>query len=180
LTLLAWLAAFYVVPAGVVVPYVAGRGGGPVGVGLLLAAIAAGAAAGMIVLGRLAADRRARLMYPLAVAAGVPLALCALHPTLAITGLLWAASGAGTAYQLAANVAFVAAVPDSHRAQAFGLVATGLAAGQGLGVVIAGGLAETISPELVIAGAGVSATVIAAVLTAGSRRRPQPAGLSAG
>jgi MFS family permease len=171
IVLLAWLAALHVAPTGVVAPYVADRGGGPAGVGLLLAAIAAGTAAGMLALGRLPAPTRARLMYPMAIAAGLPLIACATHPNLLLSAALWAASGAGTAYELAANVAFVAAVPDTARAQAFGLVTAGLAAGQGAGVLAAGALAEQLSPDTTIALAGALAVIVAGVLAA-SRRQP--------
>jgi MFS family permease len=173
LTFLAWLAVFHVVPAGVALPYTADLGGGPVAVGALLAAVAAGTAAGMIALGRLDTAARARLMYPLAIAAGVPLLACAAHPGLPASAMLWAVCGAGTSYQLAANVAFIAAVPPAHRAQAFALVGTGLAAGQGLAVVTAGTLAETIPPHLIIAAAGAAATATAALLAA-TARRPAP------
>jgi MFS family permease len=173
LTLLAWLAALHVVPAGVVLPYAADLGGGPAAVGGLLAAVAAGTAAGMIALGRLDTAARARLMYPLAVLAGVPLVACAVHPGLVASAVLWAVSGAGTSYELAANVAFVAAVPAGRRAQAFALVGTGLAAGQGLAIVTAGALAEAIPPHLIIAAAGAAATALAALLAAAARR-PRP------
>ncbi len=166
LTLLAWLDAFLVVPAGVVVPYAHDRGGGPTQVGLLLAAIAAGTALGMLALGRLDTSGRLRLMYPLAILAGLPLAACALDPGPVLTTVLWAASGAASAYQLAANIAFVAAVPNTWRAQAFGLVATGMAAGQGAAVLAAGALADVLPPHLVVAAAGVAATAFAAVLAA--------------
>jgi hypothetical protein len=112
LTLLAWLDAFLVVPAGVAVPYTHDRGGGPAHAGILLASIAAGTAAGMLALGRLDTPTRLRLMYPLAILAGLPLTACALNPNLTLTAILWALTGAATAYQLAANIAFVAAVPQ--------------------------------------------------------------------
>jgi MFS family permease len=166
LTLLAWLDAFLVVPAGVVVPYIHDRGGGPSQVGLLLAAIAAGTTLGMLALGRLDTQGRLRLMYPLATVAGLPLAACALNPDPAVTTVLWAAAGAASAYQLAANIAFVAAVPNTVRAQAFGLVATGMAAGQGTAIIAAGALAEILAPHLVVAIAGMAATGFAALLAA--------------
>jgi len=172
LTLLAWLDAFLVVPAGVVVPYAADRGGGPAQVGILLAAIAAGSALGMIALGRLDTRSRLRLMYPLAILAGLPLAACALDPNPVLTALLWAAAGAAGAYQLAANIAFVAAVPNTQRAQAFGIVATGMAAGQGLAVIAAGALAEVVAPHLIVAASGVAAAALAAILAAHAPRVP--------
>src|SRR2546430_12443814 len=58
---------------------------------------------------------RMRLLGPLAVlAAAAPLILSVFGPGLPVTALLWAVSGAGSGYQLAANVAFVSAVPNSQ------------------------------------------------------------------
>ena len=66
LTLYAWLAAFHVAPLGVVVPCAADHGGGPVAVGLLLAAQAAGVGVGMTALAaRVRPERRVRWMAPL-------------------------------------------------------------------------------------------------------------------
>jgi hypothetical protein len=166
LVLLTWLAALHIAPAGVVAPYAAARGGGPAAIGLLLASIAAGTAAGLIAVGRLPAATRLRLMYPLAVAAGIPMIACALKPGLLVSALLWASSGAFTSYLLATNVAFVAAVPAAGRAQAVGIVTAGLAAGQGLGVIAAGALADYLTPETAIAVAGATAILLAAALYA--------------
>jgi MFS family permease len=78
---------------------------------------------------------------------------------------LWALSGVGSAYQLAANAAFVAAVPPSGRGQAFGLAQSGILAGQGLGILIGGALAQVLGPERVVALAGVAGLTVATMLT---------------
>ncbi|MFI5956166.1 MFS transporter [Cryptosporangium sp. NPDC051539] len=176
LTSYAWLASLHTVPAGVVAPYVADLGGGSAGVGLLLASVAFGTALSMIVVSRwVPAERRLRLMEPLALLAGAPLVLCAFHPGLVLTAAIWALAGAGSGYQLAANVAFVRAVPDAHRAQAFGVVAAGLVAGQGFGVLAAGALASVLAPALVVAVAGTLAALLALLLWANAEpdRRPR-------
>lgn len=178
LTLFAWLAAFHVhsVPAGVVVPYAAEQGGGALAAGLLLATAGIGSGVAMIVLSRLPGPRRLRLMGPLAVLAAAPLVLCLLDPPLPVVGLLWLVAGVGTGYQLAANVAFVSAVPAERRAQAFGMVSAGLAAGQGLGVVTAGLLAEIADPAVVVGLAGVAGLVAALALLATPTARAVTAG----
>jgi MFS family permease len=79
--------------------------------------------------------------------------------------LLWALSGVGSAYQLAANAAFVAAVPPEGRGQAFGLAQSGILAGQGLGILLAGAAAQVLGPETVVALAGVLGLSVAAMLT---------------
>lgn len=178
LTLFAWLAAFHVhsVPAGVVVPYAAERGGGPLAVGLLLAAAGLGSGVAMVAVSRLPGPRRLRLMAPLALLAAAPLVPCLLDPPLPVVGLLWLVAGLGTGYQLAANVAFVSAVPAERRAQAFGMVSAGLAAGQGLGVVAAGLLAEIADPAVVVGLAGVAGLVAALALLATPSARTVTAG----
>ncbi|MFL6129621.1 MAG: MFS transporter [Mycobacteriales bacterium] len=168
LTLFAWLAAFHVhsVPSGVVVPYAAERGAGPLAVGLLLAAAGLGSGLAMVALTRVPAARRLPLMTPLAILAAAALIPCLLDPPLPVVGLLWIVAGLGTGYQLAANVAFVAAVPAERRAQAFGMVSAGLAVGQGIGVVAAGALAEVADPAVVVGAAGVAGLVAVLALLA--------------
>jgi MFS family permease len=168
LTLFAWLAAFHVhsVPSGVVVPYAAQQGAGPLAVGLLLAAAGLGSGLAMIALTRVPGPRRLRLMAPLAILAAAALVPCLLDPPLPVVGLLWLVAGLGTGYQLAANVAFVSAVPAARRAQAFGMVSAGLAVGQGIGVVAAGALAEVVEPAVVVGAAGVVGLVATLALLA--------------
>ncbi len=114
-------------------------------------------------------QRRLRLLTPLSVLAAAPLIGCAADPGLGWTALLWALSGVGVGYQLAANIAFVTAVPAHRRAQAFGLVSTGLLAGQGGAVLLAGTLAQTVNPALVVAGSGLAGTLAAVALGRASR-----------
>ena len=168
LTLFAWLAAFHVhsVPSGVVVPYAAQQDAGPLAVGLLLAAAGLGSGLAMIALTRVPGPRRLRLMAPLAVLAAAALVPCLLDPPLPVVGLLWMVAGLGTGYQLAANVAFVSAVPAGRRAQAFGMVSAGLAAGQGVGVVTAGLLADVVAPTVVVGAAGLVGLVAVFALLA--------------
>jgi len=172
LTWYAWLAAFYVAPTGVVVPYVAQHGGGPAAVGVLLAASSLGTAASVLVITRwVPQSRRMRLLPPLAILATAPLIGCAADPGVPVTALLWLVAGVGTGYQLAANVAFVSAVPNERRAQAFGLVSSGLIAGQGAAILAAGGLAEILPPHIVIAVFALVGTGLAAVLAVGYVRQ---------
>ena len=110
-------------------------------------------------------------MPPLALLASAGLVPCLLDPPLALVGALWMVAGAGTGYQLAANVAFVSAVPGDRRAQAFGMVAAGLAAGQGLGLVAAGALTQALAPHLVVGIAGLAGMAATLVLLAAPAAR---------
>jgi MFS family permease len=99
--------------------------------------------------------------------------LCAAKPGLAITLVLWALSGLASAYHLPASAAFVQAVPDNQRGQAFGVASTALKSSQGIGILAAGGVAERTSPSLALAlmgGVGVLAALAAGVAWARARR----------
>jgi len=162
LVALACVSAFVVTIEGLAAPYAAALGGGPVSVGLLLAANPLGAALGIVLLARLVPPaRRQRLLGPLAVLSCVPLVASALDPPLAGLIGLWVLSGLACAYQVPANAAFVAAVPDAHRGQAFGLAVTALRVTQGIGVLVAGLLAERTGPATAVALAGALGVVVA-------------------
>jgi MFS family permease len=172
LTWYAWLAAFHVGPAGVVVPYVSRHHGGPAAVGLLLAGSAFGATASVAAITHfLSQYRRVQLMPWLAILSTAPLIVFIADPTIPLATLLWLLAGAGTGYQVAANVAFVSAVPNERRAQAFGLVSSGLIAGQGAAILAAGALAERFTSPAVIAAFGIAGTCTAGLLAAGPGRK---------
>ncbi|MEC3977312.1 MFS transporter [Amycolatopsis sp. H20-H5] len=151
---LACVAAFSGTVEGLAAPYAAGLGSGAAAVGLLLAASPAGAVLGMALVSRLPAAVRDRLMAPLALAACLPLVVCFVRPSLGVTVALWAISGAASAYHLPASAAFVRAVPDHRRGQAFGLAATALKTSQGLGIAAAGLAADRAPAAVVVAVAG--------------------------
>jgi MFS family permease len=162
LVILAWLCSLYIAPEALAVPYAHSQHAGPVAVGLLLAANPVGSTVGALVVGRfLSAATRRRWMLPMAALTGVPLMICALQLGLAVTWVLWAASGVFSAYNLAANAEFALAVPDANRGQAFGLVLSGMMVGQGVGLLLVGLLADYIPSLSVVALAGL-ATVLAA------------------
>lgn len=171
LAVVVWLAGTYIAPEGVAAPYAAQLGAGPVAVGLLLAAIPAGSVVGAIVFTRWVPQRtRERWMLPLAVAAGVPLMVSALAPSVAAITVLWALSGAAVAAALIqAQAGFVRRTPAEARGRATGLAAAGLIGAQGLGLLTAGLLAEWSSPGVAVA---VTAAVAAVGLAAVAMSRP--------
>jgi MFS family permease len=173
LVALACVSAFYVVPEGLSVPYADELGGGALTVGLLFAAHPAGTAVGMLVLTRFVTpDTRLRLLGALATMACAVLIVCAVKPALWLVVLVWAMSGAASAYQTVAAAEFVRAVPDARRGQAFGLASTSMRVAQGLGVVVAGAMADVVSPSWVVAGAGAFGAIMA-LLAAGAWRRAE-------
>jgi MFS family permease len=162
LVLLAAIAGFYVTVEGLAVPYAHEIGRGTTAAGLLLAASPAGCVLGMWLITLWSPEHRLRLIGPLAVAACVPLAFCALQPGLAVTVCLWALSGAASAYHLPASAAFVQAVPDHRRGKAFGVAGTALKGSQGLGILLAGVLAEPLGSAGSLAVMGVTGALLAA------------------
>lgn len=165
--LFGWLAAFYNAPEGVAAPLAGSLGGGAGTVGIILAAQVLGEAAGMLVFGRFVRPAaRMRWMGPLAVAACAVLLLVAVAPGLGVVLIVLAASGAFGAYQIAANAAFVSAVPAARRGRAFGLAQGGMSLGQGAVMILAGAAAQRLAPTVVVAIAGGAGAICAAVIAA--------------
>jgi MFS family permease len=153
------------VPEALAAPVATELGGGPLAVGLLLAANPIGTVVGSVLIGRwVSPERRLRWLLPMAFLTGVPLIVCLWWTDLLAVGVLWGLSGLFSAYNLAANAAFVRAVPDARRGQAFGLVQAGMAVGQGIGFLVAGAAAEWLDPLTVVAFAGALTCVVAVAL----------------
>ncbi|MDP4509648.1 MFS transporter [Nonomuraea sp. G32] len=169
LVLFAWLCGFYVLPEGIAVPYAAKLYTGtlpvPVITGLLMAAMPTGTVVGAFLFSRFVSPPgRLRLMGWMAMLSCAPLVVTAMRPSLAVVLAAWFLSGIGGAYQLAANAAFVQSVPPERRAQAFGIVQSGLMAVQGIGILVGGFAAERLGPEPVVALAGITGVTCAAAL----------------
>ncbi|MFC4121977.1 MFS transporter [Nonomuraea zeae] len=163
LLLAQWLPCVFLAGAeAMVVPYLGGQGQA----GVVLAAAAAGMAAGQFVVGRFAAPpMRERLALPLAVLLGVPWLGFALWPGIGWASVLAAVATAGLSYQLGLQRRFVEAVPEEVRGQAFGLQSSGLMTGQAAGAALVGALGEVIAPGHAIAVAGGAGVVVALALT---------------
>lgn len=147
-----WMFGFFIAPEGLAAPYAAELGRGPDAVGLLLAADPVGAFVGAFVVTRLLPPAvRVRLIVPLGLATGVPLVLSAIAPSLVGSLLLWALSGAFTAYIIVAQTVVTRSVDDAVRARTIGVASAGLQTFQGLGVLVAGGIAELYAPSVTVA-----------------------------
>ncbi|SNT64206.1 Major Facilitator Superfamily protein [Asanoa hainanensis] len=170
LLLLQWLPSAFVVGAeALMVAYASTRGFPAGAVGLLMAASPLGMLVGHLVVGRLVPpDTRIRLVAPLVLLLGLPPVAFAFDPPLLVCAVLMTASGVGFAYSLGLQRAFVDAVPERGRGQAFGLLSTGLMTLQGVGPAVFGGLASLTAPRWAVALAGVT-TVTTALLV--PRRR---------
>jgi len=151
----ACVSGIYIAGEALAAPYAAELGGGPTLVGLLFAGFAAGAVAGMLLLARLSEPVRLRLLPLLAVCSCLPLVLCLVNPSAPIVVLLFVLSGAASGYQVTASTTFMRNVPDDRRGQAFGLAVTALKVAQGVGVGLAGVIAEQLTAHGTVALAGV-------------------------
>ncbi len=165
LVLFGWLAGFVIVPEGVAAPYARTLGGGPVTVGLLMAAMPIGMAVGVPLVSRLARpDEQLRMIGWLAMLSCAPLIASVTRPPLWVLVPLWGLAGAGGTYQLAAVRAFVRAIPAGERKRAFGTAQSGMLTVQGLGIVLAGAATQAIGPQRVVAIAGLLGLTAAAAL----------------
>ncbi|RCV50173.1 MFS transporter [Marinitenerispora sediminis] len=165
LALFGWLAGFYMVPYGLANPLASEVGGGAAAAGLIMAGPSIGAVLGGLVLTRLVSPGpRVRLVGLLAVAASLPLLAWVLHPPLWAMVALLALSGMCSSYQFVANAAFMLCVPSDGRGLAFGLVAAGLQAAQGTGIVLASLAAEFVDKYAVVTVAGALGAVAAVAL----------------
>jgi predicted MFS family arabinose efflux permease len=165
LVAIACVNGFYVVPESLAVPYATQLHGGTAAVGWLLAAIPAGSVVGMLWLKNLRPGLRLRLMAPLAIVTCAILVPSGWAPILVVSVALWALSGLASAHDMVVQGAFVQRVPDAVRGQAIGLAAAAMQAAQGLGIVLAGLLAEAVAPGTVVALAGLAGVLAASAAT---------------
>lgn len=167
-------AAYVIVPEAIAPAYVHELGRGTAAVGVVMAAAAAGTAIGSLAFGRLLGPaRRQQLMWPLALLGTLPLLGLAMRPGLVVGVLLFALAGSAGAFQVAANTAFVVAVPEAARGRAFGVAMTVMYGAQAAAIVTAGAVASRVAPHAVIAGAAVAGAL--ALLALRRTVRPGPA-----
>lgn len=148
---LMWLYGFYLAPTALAAPYAHQIGASRAVVGILMAADLPGAIVGAVLVARVPPALRHRLTMPLAIVTGLPLLATAMAPSVPVTVLLWAASGALSSYLTLAQVAITRAIPDAIRARTVGVVSAGLQTAQGLGILLSGAVSAVMSPAASIA-----------------------------
>ena len=151
-------------PLGVIVPWALQLGRGPVLVGLIAAAAAAGSVVGTGILPRLSESRRARILLPWTMAGSALLVVFFGVHTVVLTLVLLCVSRVFIAAQTLANQTFVLAIPPEARSRAFGVAGTVLYLGQGLTILGAGALVNVVLPSTVIAFSGVVGLVALVLL----------------
>jgi MFS family permease len=155
LFVLAMLAGLYIAPEGLAVAWVAELGEPTKTVGLVMGAPAAGLIIGAWLLTRFVSpERRPQLTGPLAVLTGLALTLTAFHPNLPATLAVLVFSGIFAAFQVQVGASFGRLTPADGRAQVMGLLGSGALTAQGIGVLLAGVLAELIGVAQTVAALG--------------------------
>lgn len=160
LLLIQWLpCAFAVGAEALLIAYSAARGFSSATAGLLLACSPAGMLIGQFVVGRLLRPSvRTRAVAPLILVLGLPLLLLVVEPPAAVCAVLVAVSGMGFAYSLGVHRAFLDAVPQPRRGQAFSLLTTGLMTLQGLAPVGSGAVAQAAGVRWAVALSALATT----------------------
>jgi hypothetical protein len=174
------LVSFAAAPEGVAVPLAGSFGRGPGAAGLLLAAMTAGSAVGYTAGGWWAADPGgprfvllARAAPVLAAAGAGCLIAFAARPGVAWGMVILFAAGSCCGYMIATGAVFAAAIRGEDRGKAFGAANAALTGGQGVMILVAGGLASAVGPGRALAVCG-AAGVLAAVPLGLAWRRVRP------
>ncbi|MFD7882607.1 MFS transporter [Streptomyces bauhiniae] len=171
LLLVFWVPSMFLVfPEALAAPYSHTLGAGSTGLGLLMCALPVGTIAGELFAGaRLGAATRERIVLPLLCLAVVPYLGYALAPGLWPSLLLLVLAGACSAYTLGLDQWFVRAVPEELRGRAMTLLSAGLMTIQGVGMALAGVVAEVTGVRAAVVAAGVVGTVCCVALAVGCR-----------
>ncbi|RZU44541.1 putative MFS family arabinose efflux permease [Streptomyces sp. BK022] len=171
LLLVSWVPAMFLVfPEALAAPYSHTLGSGSTGLGLLMCALPVGTIAGELFAGaRLGAAARERIVLPLLCLAVVPYLGYALAPGLWPSLLLLVLAGAASAYTLGLDQWFVRAVPEDLRGRAMTLLSAGLMTIQGVGMALAGVVAEAMGVRAAVVAAGAVGTVCCVALAVGCR-----------
>jgi len=148
----------------------------PEAAGTLYAVGALGMFAGDMAVGRLVPPAlRSRLATPLRLLLAVPYLFFVLRPGVVLSAVAVTVASVGFAGSLVLQERLMSLTPDDLAGQALGLHATGMAAMQGVGAVIAGTLAQLASPATamtLMAAASVTVTLTLAALGRRDERQP--------
>ena len=162
LFVLGMLAGLYIAPEGLAAAWVDELAAPTETIGLIMAGPAAGLVLGAWLFTKvLGPEARPKAVGPLAVLSGVALCACAFGPPLWTVVTILVVSGIFTAYQVQVGASFGTMTPADGRAQVMGLLNSGVLTAQGIGVLLAGVLAESIGVARTVAVAGAVGALIA-------------------
>ncbi len=133
-------------PEAVAIPY---AGDARLG-GLLMAAPIAGAALGVLMVGRWQPDIANSRIIVMALLMPVPLLLTAFQPTVALTWALWFVSGVLQAFMLPLQSTFSLVIPAARRGTIFGLAGALSVTASGFSYLLAGWFSELTNPAAAV------------------------------
>ena len=157
-------------PEAVALPYAAQHSPSPNWGGLLMAAPILGAVVGLLIIGRLPAERQSALVMRLALLTPLPLLATIFEPPLVVVGAAWFLCGALQCYMLPLQAAFTLLVPTAMRGRVFGLAGALSVGVTGACFLAAGWVSERTSPA---ASVGICAVVTLGVLVLLAARWPK-------
>jgi hypothetical protein len=162
LLLLTWIpSALFCSVDAMATPYAGGRGQD---VGLLLAAAALGLIAAEWLAIRIGLASRPRLVLPVALITGFALIGYAGHPAVQVAAVLNLVAALGGAVGQWVDKSLVDHLDEHVRGRLFAMQGGLLMAVQGIGIAVAGAMAEFVSPHQVLAGAGLLCLIVSYVL----------------
>lgn len=165
LVALGWGSAlFLVAPEAVALAYARAEGRSSGWGGLLMAAVPAGAALGAWLVSRWPHDRQLRSAVPLAAGACLPLVASWVEPPVGVALVLWFASGASQGFMVTVIATVNLVTPPAFRGRVNGLAAAGFSVASALAFVLAGWVADLLSPARAAALAGLAGLVLLAPL----------------
>jgi MFS family permease len=174
LTYMLWLslasALAIAAPEAVALPYAAQHSPTQTWGGLLMAAPILGAVVGLLVIGRLPAERQSALVMRLALLTPLPLLVTVFEPPLPVVWAAWFACGALQSYMLPLQAAFTLLVPTGMRGRVFGLAGALSVGVTGACFLAAGWVSEHTTPA---ASVGICAVVTLGVLVLLAARWPK-------
>jgi MFS family permease len=157
-------------PEAVALPYASDHSGSSTWGGLLMAAPILGAVVGLLLIGRLPAERQSRLVMRLALLMPIPLLVTVVEPHLLVVWVAWFVCGALQSYMLPLQSAFTLLVPTALRGRVFGLAGALSVGVTGVCFLVAGWISEHTSPA---ASVGICAVVTLGVLVLLAARWPR-------
>ena len=157
-------------PEAVALPYAAQHSTSSTWGGLLMASPVLGAVVGLLLIGRLPAERQSSLVLRLALLTPLPLFATIVEPPLPVVWAAWFVCGALQCYMLPLQATFTLLVPTALRGRVFGLAGALSVGVTGACFLFAGWISERTTPA---ASVGICAVVTLGVLVLLAARWPK-------
>ena len=157
-------------PEAVALPYAAQHSTSSTWGGLLMASPILGAVVGLLLIGRLPAERQSSLVLRLALLTPLPLLATIFEPPMPVVWAAWFVCGVLQCYMLPLQAAFTLLVPTAMRGRVFGLAGALSVGVTGACFLFAGWISERTTPA---ASVGICAVVTLGVLVLLGARWPK-------